>query len=176
MNSSPWPLSISALRLVVTSRLSGLCYSVVTNSPTYSYSDLYSIHLHLSPCINFFHRFGIEAMSVTTTDNPATTSLRQTLGDYEVHLTGDNEGTGEIAAPNVSNTASTSGNPPGWPQDHHRVPNYRAIDRNLNAAERPNGSNGVERVFITVMFTGVALNAVSYIKLSTGVFTCILIE
>lgn len=102
-------------------------------------------------------------MSVTTTDNPITLSLRQTLNDYEVHLTGDSNDTqSQIAEPNPrSRSELAAQNPPSWPQEYHRMPNYRPINRNLSFAERPGGSNGVEQLFITVMFTGVSLNAVS---------------
>ncbi|MCJ1300917.1 hypothetical protein MMC08_003716 [Hypocenomyce scalaris] len=102
-------------------------------------------------------------MSVTTTDNPITLSLRQTLGDYEVHVTGESsEKSAEIASPNSSNTASRAENPLSWPRDHHRIPDYRPINTDLSAAERPSGSHGVESAFITVMFTGVAVNAHGY--------------
>ncbi|EMR84001.1 hypothetical protein ACHAP3_001544 [Botrytis cinerea] len=99
-------------------------------------------------------------MSTTTTDNPITISSRQTLAEYNIHYTGDDVGiNGTTAPPNTSNTTQNVENPSFWPRSHNRVPNYRPTNRNLSFAERPNGSNGPEIVFITLMFTGVALNA-----------------
>ncbi|KAF7890882.1 uncharacterized protein EAF01_010691 [Botrytis porri] len=60
---------------------------------------------------------------------------------------------------NTSNIPENVDNPSFWPRDQYRIPDYRPINRHLIAAERPNGSNGAERVFITLMFTGVSLNA-----------------
>lgn len=97
-------------------------------------------------------------MSVTITDNPITSTLHSTLQDYEIHVTGD---TGDIDQTlNERGSSSSDQNPPYWPRDHHRVPNYRPINRNLNLDERPRGSNPIERAFIFAMFTGVAMNAV----------------
>jgi len=106
-------------------------------------------------------------MSVTTTDNPITLSLRQTLGDYEVHVSGDSADGGEITSPNTSNQRPAVENPSFWPQDHHRIPNYRPINRNLSYAQRPNGTVLPEQIFLTFMFTGVALNAVGGLLIVT---------
>lgn len=101
-------------------------------------------------------------MSATTTENPAAINLRQTLGDYEIHITGDgNDYSDEISQPNTSSVNPVAVNPSSWPQDYHRVPDYRPINRQLSGPGRPNGANVAERLFIIVMFTGVALNAVS---------------
>ncbi|KAH8594826.1 hypothetical protein B0O99DRAFT_623735 [Bisporella sp. PMI_857] len=104
------------------------------------------------------------AMSVTTTDNPMSSALHDTLQDYEIHMTGDNRNID--TGLNISETSAVIGNPHYWPRDRHRIPNYRPINRNLNLAERPRGSNGVEQVFLAVMFNGVALNAVCQLELS----------
>ncbi|TGO33095.1 hypothetical protein BHYA_0267g00120 [Botrytis hyacinthi] len=99
-------------------------------------------------------------MSATITDNPITISSRQTLAEYDIHHTGDDRGMNDmIVPPNTSNIPENVNNPSSWPRDQYRIPNYRPINRHLIAAERPNGSNGAERVFITLMFTGVSLNA-----------------
>ncbi|KAF7891739.1 hypothetical protein EAF00_008041 [Botryotinia globosa] len=99
-------------------------------------------------------------MSTTVTDNPITISPRQTLAEYDIHHTGDDRGMNDtIVPPNTSNIPENVNNPSSWPRDQYRIPNYRPINRHLIAAERPNGSNGAERVFITLMFTGVSLNA-----------------
>ncbi|CAL3967005.1 hypothetical protein PZA11_003440 [Diplocarpon coronariae] len=100
-------------------------------------------------------------MSLTTTDNPATLSLQQTLSNYDLHLTGeDNVDPVEKSAPS-SRPGREAGaqNPSSWPQNYYRVPNHRPIDRTLNWAERPTGSNPAEQLFIIVMFAGVSLNA-----------------
>ncbi|KAF7919704.1 uncharacterized protein EAE97_011622 [Botrytis byssoidea] len=99
-------------------------------------------------------------MSATITDNPITISSRQTLAEYDIHHTGDDRGMNDmIVPPNTSNIPENVNNPSSWPRDQYRIPNYRPINQHLIAAERPNGSNGAERVFITLMFTGVSLNA-----------------
>ncbi|KAK0100816.1 hypothetical protein ONS95_007264 [Cadophora gregata] len=97
-------------------------------------------------------------MSVTTTANPITLSLQQTLGDYEVHVTGDSQDTRAVASPN-SRQSDVVANPPNWPRDYHRIPSRRPVNRNLDMSERPLGSNPGEKLFLNVMFTGVSLNA-----------------
>lgn len=101
-------------------------------------------------------------MSVTTIVTPITYTLQSTLQDYEIHISGDNTNEANIDTTlNPSPIFTLVHNPPGWPRDHNRIPNYRPLNRNLNLEERPNGSNGIERTFLFIMFTGVALNAVS---------------
>lgn len=82
------------------------------------------------------------------------TELQNVLGDYRIHLTGY-DGTEEAAPERVEN-------PLHWPANYHLVPDYRPINRHLNFEERPKGSNAVETAFLTVMFSGVFLNAVSW--------------
>ncbi|RAH84252.1 hypothetical protein BO86DRAFT_397118 [Aspergillus japonicus CBS 114.51] len=50
-------------------------------------------------------------------------------------------------------------NPPHWPSHYRRVPRYRPVNRNLDPAERPNGSNAAEYIFVNVMLNGVRLNS-----------------
>lgn len=83
------------------------------------------------------------------------TELKGVLEDYKIHLTGDNPSSKQSEAP----TAVT--NPPDWPTDHRRVPNYRPVHKNRDVEGRPNGETAFERVFLTIMFTGVVMNAVS---------------
>ncbi|KAL2066176.1 hypothetical protein VTL71DRAFT_2247 [Oculimacula yallundae] len=99
-------------------------------------------------------------MSAITVDNPITIFLRQTLNDYDLRLIGsENDTLNQVTAPNLRRTSSfTTQNPPSWPRNYHRVPDRRPLNRDLVFAERPGGSNIPEGVFITVMFTGVALN------------------
>lgn len=48
-----------------------------------------------------------------------------------------------------------------WDTQHRRVPAYRAINRTRDQSEVRVYTSPVERVFITVMFTGLNINAVS---------------
>lgn len=101
-------------------------------------------------------------MSATTVDNPITTAVsRQVLQDYDIHLTGDET----VAPPNTDSrppqTTPTASNPPGWDTEHRGVPPYRPINREMDLTQRPLGGNPVGDVFVTTMFTGVAINAVS---------------
>jgi hypothetical protein len=84
------------------------------------------------------------------------TELEGVLSDYTIHLTGYDPTSGEGS----QRTANTISNPPNWPTDHRRIPNYRPIDRNRDAEGRPNAA-GFERAFLTIMFSGVVMNAVS---------------
>jgi hypothetical protein len=93
-------------------------------------------------------------MSVTTTDNPATTQLHRILDDYTIHLTGSEP------EPINSRKELDVENPANWPQDYHNVPAYRPINRHLDFTERPNGTNLIEQLFIYTMLRGVWLNAV----------------
>ena len=101
-------------------------------------------------------------MSVTTTANPVTLSLQQTLGDYEVHVTGDSQEARPVASQN-SRQSNTVANPPSWPRNYHRVPPHRPVNRDLDWSQRPLGANPGEKLFLNVMFTGVSSNAVSKI-------------
>jgi hypothetical protein len=69
------------------------------------------------------------------------TELQGVLEDYKIHLTGDRSSSEQA--------------------DHRRVPDYRPVDRNRDVEGRPNGENAFARAFLTIMFTGVVMNAVS---------------
>lgn len=92
------------------------------------------------------------------------TQLNDVLEDYKIHLTGY-----DASAESASTTATPRAvsNPPNWPTDRRRVPDYRPIDRNRDAEGRPNGSVLPERIFLTLMFTGVVTNAVSRVSSSS---------
>ena len=87
--------------------------------------------------------------------------MRQTLGEYALHITNDQTVPAEIDPPDTSNASAEVENPVDWPRDHHNIPDYRPLNRNLAGPERPNGMNPGEVAFIAVMFTGVFMNAVS---------------
>ncbi|PMD39396.1 hypothetical protein L207DRAFT_460013 [Hyaloscypha variabilis F] len=82
------------------------------------------------------------------------TELQGVLEDYKIHLTGES-----LTSEQQETTITRVSNPPNWPTDHHRVPDYRPVDRNRDAEGRPNGDNAFETVFLTIMFTGVVMNA-----------------
>ena len=84
------------------------------------------------------------------------TELQGVLEDYKIHLTGDNS-----SSEQAESTPRAAANPPDWPTDHRRVPDYRPVDRNRDVEGRPNGENAFARAFLTIMFTGVVMNAVS---------------
>jgi hypothetical protein len=83
--------------------------------------------------------------------------LQNTLLDYKIHLTGETSSTQSSHSGDQTRSVE---NPQDWPTDRRRVPVYRPVDRNRDVEGRPNGSNPIERGFLTIMFTGVVLNAV----------------
>ena len=106
-------------------------------------------------------------MSVTTTDNPITTTIQQDyLHDYNIRLTGGSDSVEATqqppAPPNTDNRPSPRvENPAGWQDQHRDVPPYRPVNRNLDREQRPWGSNPVESAFVFHMLSGVAVNSVS---------------
>jgi hypothetical protein len=97
-------------------------------------------------------------MSVTTTANPITYNLQTVLADYDLHHTEEELDTSLNAHP-APNTSQA--NPSSWPTEHRRVPEFRPINRELDQSERRVFQNGIEQVFVGVMFTGVFLESVS---------------
>ncbi|KAF2446289.1 hypothetical protein P171DRAFT_512098 [Karstenula rhodostoma CBS 690.94] len=99
-------------------------------------------------------------MSVTTTANAQTYNLRAVLTDYDLHHTPatDPLDTTLIAHP-APNSPSSRSNPAHWPTDERRVPPYRPVNTALDQTQRRVYQNGVERAFVTVMFTGVYLQS-----------------
>ena len=85
------------------------------------------------------------------------TNLEKVLEDYRIVLTGSD-------TPCQQTSTNVHTNPPGWPTDNFRIPDYRPINKNLDAEERPNGSHVIEKAFLRIMFTGVFINAVSELK------------
>ncbi|KAH9883344.1 hypothetical protein F4778DRAFT_46702 [Xylariomycetidae sp. FL2044] len=117
-------------------------------------------------------------MSVTTTENPVTTTLERTLQDYEIRVTGADELPPPAPAPAPAawvphrdhDTPDDVENPPDWPSDERRgVPRFRPINRALDREQRPWGSSPPETVFVAMMFTGVYLEATaSWLWRQTG--------
>jgi hypothetical protein len=101
-------------------------------------------------------------MAATAT---STTTLTQTLQDYEVHLTGPEDLLPRhVWVPLLDHGPPPAGsvtNPPGWDEAHRGVPPYRPINTQLNRSARPWGSNPVEDGFVFIMLNGVWLTGVS---------------
>lgn len=101
-------------------------------------------------------------MSTTTTANPRTYQLRTVLADYDLHHSAETpELDTSLNAHPVPGSHVTSQNPPDWPTDERRVPPCRPVNTNLDQSQRRVYTSPVERAFVTVMFTGVYLEAVS---------------
>ncbi|KIW88814.1 uncharacterized protein Z519_10298 [Cladophialophora bantiana CBS 173.52] len=56
-------------------------------------------------------------------------------------------------------SGSRGNNPPHWPDDRRRIPDYRPVNKNLDQQSRRTYRNVVERAFIANMFRGVSFNA-----------------
>ncbi|EQB52073.1 hypothetical protein CGCSCA5_v014846 [Colletotrichum siamense] len=107
-------------------------------------------------------------MSATTTDNPITTTVRQDyLHDYSIRLTGGVEEA--YARPSRDAPLPAVENPPDWYDQHRQVPPYRPINRELDVADRPWGSNRIENGFVFVMLNGCWIQGVTnWLWRSTG--------
>ena len=99
-------------------------------------------------------------MSVTTSTNTVSQSVLHLLADYELHHSEEFVEPGVIEGQNLQPEPRAQ-NPEWWPTDHHRIPDHRPINRNLDREVRPVGSFFVETCFILTMLGGCAINAVS---------------
>ncbi|KAL2409293.1 hypothetical protein ABEF95_005731 [Exophiala dermatitidis] len=104
-------------------------------------------------------------MSSTTTVATPTSAqitpsltLAATLADYELHHS-DSPTQASSSEGRVLARVSDPGNTPTWDTTHRRVPSYRPINRSRDPRETRVYNNPAERVFISVMFTGVFINA-----------------
>ena len=91
------------------------------------------------------------------------TQINGVLEDYKIHLTGSEPGAASTSNASTGQTTQTPSNPANWPSDRRRMPDYRPIEYGRIVEERPGGTILPERIFITIMFTGVAINAVSFL-------------
>jgi len=98
-------------------------------------------------------------MSVTTTANPTVYNLQSLLADYDLHHTSDHDTS--LNPHPAPPGQSTRENPSDWPTEHRRIPAYRPVNPDHDQSERRVYQNGVERAFVTVMFTGVFIESVS---------------
>ncbi|KAK0254062.1 hypothetical protein B0A54_05470 [Friedmanniomyces endolithicus] len=110
-------------------------------------------------------------MSVTTTDNARLITVRQALGDYELH---HSQPPDAQAAPAPSPDAhpippdAPASNPPGWTDQWRRVPAYRPTNNQLDD-QREVYQNEVEHTFVRVMFGGVnMMSSASHLWRTTG--------
>jgi hypothetical protein len=104
--------------------------------------------------------------TTTTVDanvRPGRTLAQNYPNDYKVYesnviasnYTGSSEQT-QIQTPRLPHR-----NPPNWPNNHRRIPPHRPINRNLDQSQRRVYTSLGERVFLTMMFTGLEVNVVS---------------
>lgn len=96
------------------------------------------------------------------------------LSDYELHHSDSHSEPSNAASANraaqdprlqdptePSSLQRALHNPDHWPNNHRRIPHYRPINRELDQSQRRVYQNTGERVFLTIMFTGVRTNVVS---------------
>lgn len=105
--------------------------------------------------------------TTTTSTTVGYQTLMTTLGDYELHHSGQ-PGDPESRAPPPnsrpdiqSDEVAAQSNPADWITGYRGIPPHRPINRNLDYEQRPAGGNPVEAVFIAVLLNGTALLAVS---------------
>ncbi|GJC88186.1 hypothetical protein ColLi_11024 [Colletotrichum liriopes] len=94
-------------------------------------------------------------MSATVTENPVTSTIQQDyLHDYQIRLTGGSR----KRSPEATKTRrrqQPSTRPAGT------TSTVRPVNRNLDLADRPWGSNGVESAFVFLMLNGCWLQGVT---------------
>ncbi|KAM5374321.1 hypothetical protein ACJZ2D_006494 [Fusarium nematophilum] len=96
-------------------------------------------------------------MSTTTTTTQASRHLQNAvLADYELHHSQTHRES-QIATPRQPQSNVPLAHQ--WDVTHRRVPAYRAINRERDQSEVRVYTSTIERVFITVMFGGLFINA-----------------
>jgi hypothetical protein len=110
------------------------------------------------------------ASSSTTTATALHSARRRPQrypADYDVRETNV---TGSATRPSTQVAAEASPsrpdrhpnpNPPAWPDNYRRIPAHRPVDRHLDQSQRRVYNSVGERVFLTMMFTGLEVNVVS---------------
>ncbi|KAF0323018.1 X-Pro dipeptidyl-peptidase C-terminal non-catalytic domain-containing protein [Colletotrichum asianum] len=99
-------------------------------------------------------------MAAAITEVTEYSTLENNLTDYVLHLSGSSVST-QSHSETVATSLALPPNPSNWPTQYRRIPPYRPVNRHLDQAERPNGANGFEFLFVTVMLNGVHLQSVS---------------
>jgi len=87
------------------------------------------------------------------------------LADYELHHSGEADNSSDVK--DSDETAASSA--PYWDVPHRRVPAYRPVDTNRDQSQVRVYNNPIERAFITTMFTGLYINAVSICFVNEGI-------
>ena len=104
-----------------------------------------------------------------TSINTARLRVRGYPADYDVYesnVAASNSPSQQVDT-EVAAGDTRAHNPPGWPDDYRRIPPHRPINRDLDQSQRRVYTSLGERVFLTVMFTGLEVNVVSGACLST---------
>jgi hypothetical protein len=98
------------------------------------------------------------ASTIQTSVTAQNRSLQTVLADYEIA----HSNTAPGRTVDKKNTLWQSPEHPAWKDiSHRRVPSYRPINRARDQREVRVYNHTAEKVFISVMFTGVFVNAVS---------------
>lgn len=113
------------------------------------------------------------ASSSTTTATALHSARRrpqQYLADYDVRETDvarSTTCTSTQVAAEVSPSRpdrNPNPNPPAWPDNYRRIPAHRPVNRRLDQSQRRVYTSVGERVFLTMMFTGLEVNVVSILS------------
>ncbi|KAH9868344.1 hypothetical protein J1614_007416 [Plenodomus biglobosus] len=98
--------------------------------------------------------------TTTTTASPLTHQIQHLLSYYELTHSPNHEEDTNSTQTTSPNPSSQAPNPSDWPTEHRRVPAYRPVNTELDQSARRVYQNGIERAFLTLMFTGVFLQSV----------------
>lgn len=115
-------------------------------------------------CLTVYSRSSFSSTMSQTTTLTQTRVRRDEnpLKDYTLHVTGKTQT--ELSAAQREEIARQeclrAPNPTSWPTNYRRVPHYRPINRFLDPAQRPNGANTGEYIFVNVMLNGVRIQSV----------------
>lgn len=101
--------------------------------------------------------------STTTTTTVRSVHLSTVLTDYEIHHSSPQRVGSSADQLQSALAAYPTQRRPEWTHTSHRgVPSYRPINRARDLSEVRVYLNQVERAFVTVMFTGLFVNAVRH--------------
>jgi hypothetical protein len=100
--------------------------------------------------------------NMATMTTTVTETSQEHLRDYDIHLSSRSGSTGTSLPAGGRSLASPPvvENPPNWYDQHRQVPPFRPVNRSLDRASRPYGSNPVESAFVFHMMHGVWLRGV----------------
>lgn len=102
----------------------------------------------------------MSSTATTTRTRAAPTRTAETiLSDYALHHSQQPQPSDEQASRSPQQQQQRPETPP-WDTTHRRVPPYRPTNRDRDPAETGVYLSRAEQVFVTMMFTGVSINAV----------------